>query len=312
MKDTASIRWLDARPPSVSGFSPIPAEWFDPRLIRGLVQERMASLLPAPQDETDLVSHAMRSFALAPGKRLRPVLTVMSAAELGQGHHAVLDVACAVEMVHGASLILDDLPCMDDAALRRGLPTVHRRYGEDTAILASVALLSRAFQVVAEVEGLPPMIRADLVGVLAASVGSQGLVGGQFKDLRGTLAQRLVDEVEQTNALKTGALFGAALEMSAILGCSSDETRAKLRAAAVELGHAFQLLDDLRDTADSSATGKDEGKDEGKGTLVALLGAAEVRRRLDDHVAAARSLLADVHGPYGRLNAYVHELFGGS
>lgn len=305
------MRLLDHLAPSVSGFSPIPASQFDAHQVRARVQERLATLLPLPQDEADLVSLAVRAFTLAPGKRLRPVLTVMSAAELGQGHEAVLDIACAIEMVHSASLILDDLPCMDDASLRRGQPTVHRRYGEDTAILASVALLSRAFQVVAEVDGLPPVIRAGLVSVLALSVGSQGLVGGQFKDLRGTMNKRAVDEVEHTNGLKTGALFSAALEMSAILAGASDESRTRLRQAAIELGHAFQLLDDLRDTADSADTGKDGGKDCGKGTLVALLGAPEVQRRLEGHVDAATALLAQVHVPYGRVTTYVRQVFGG-
>ena len=310
MIEAASIRWLHGS--SEPGSSPRrPASTCPaPGAIVALVQERLAELLPRPADPRDAIASAMHGLVLAPAKRLRSILLVMSASELGQDHPCVIDLACAVELVHGASLILDDLPCMDDAQLRRGQPTVHRVHGEDAAILASIALLSRALQLTAEVEGVSPQQRAALVAVLATSIGNQGLACGQLRDLRGTLEQS-PEDVALTNELKTGALFGAAMEMSAIAAGADEVTQRQLRNAALQLGHAFQLLDDLKDNLDSAISGKDGGQDAGKGTLVELLGPAEVRQRLAGHVEAACELLGGAYGPDSRLRTYVLHLFGG-
>lgn len=280
----------------------------DPRRVREQVQQRLAELLPAGP-EGDRVCTAMREFMLTAGKRMRPVLMVMAARGMGHADDAIIDVGCAVEMVHGASLILDDLPSMDNAELRRGQPTVHRQHGEDVAILASVALLSRAFQVLAELEGIPAPLRSELLATLAAAVGSQGLVCGQFNDLHGSEGARDVQAVQRTNELKTGALFSAALEMAAMTAGASARARAIARDCAVELGQAFQLQDDLRDGDDSALSGKDGGKDAGKCTLITLLGREEVQRRLQAHLQRAFALLAELDGQHDDLVAFTRQHF---
>lgn len=278
--------------------------------MRQELDDRLALVLPEPADERDLVCLAMRESTLAPGKRIRPLLLMMAARELGYDKPDLVELACAVEMVHSASLILDDMPCMDDAALRRGRPTIHRHFGEDVAVLASVALLSQAFRVVASLPGVPPTTRNRLVASLAGVVGTQGLVRGQYRDLREGTGQRRPEDILDTNELKTGVLFGTALEMAGLISGASDMTRQSLRNFALELGQAFQLYDDLQDTCESQKTGKDSGKDLGKSTLLALLGREEVIRRLRAHVEAADAELTRVYGTDGLMSLYMNEMFG--
>ncbi|WP_462382818.1 polyprenyl synthetase family protein [Pseudomonas sp. Marseille-QA0892] len=277
--------------------------------MRQELDDRLALVLPSPNDERDLVCLAMRESTLAPGKRIRPLLLMMAARELGYDKPDLVELACAVEMVHSASLILDDMPCMDDAALRRGRPTIHKHFGEDVAVLASVALLSQAFRVVASLSGVPPTTRNRLVASLAGVVGTQGLVRGQYRDLREGNGERRPEEILDTNELKTGVLFGTALEMAGLIAGASDMTRQSLRNFALELGQAFQLYDDLQDTCDSQQTGKDSGQDIGKSTLLALLGREEVSRRLRGHIEAADTELARVYGPNGLISQYLHRMF---
>lgn len=278
--------------------------------MRQELDDRLAFVLPEPADERDLVCLAMRESTLAPGKRIRPLLLMMAARELGYDKPDLVELACAVEMVHSASLILDDMPCMDNAALRRGRPTIHRHFGEDIAVLASVALLSQAFRVVASLSGVPPTTRNRLVASLAGVVGTQGLVRGQYRDLREGSAERRAEDILDTNELKTGVLFGTALEMAGLVSGASDMTRQSLRNFALELGQAFQLYDDLQDTCESQKTGKDSGKDMGKSTLLALLGREEVIRRLRGHVEAADTELTRIYGANGLISLYLNEMFG--
>jgi len=223
-----------------------------------------------------------------PGKRLRPVLT-LAVAEMfgGRGgkHGAVCDLACAVEMVHACSLVLDDLPAMDDARLRRGRATVHVEFGEDVALLAAFALLSHAYAIVAEAAQRLPLRRytaADLSHHLAAAVGSGGLIGGQALDLEsqagrggdGAAAPPLdLERLEYIHSHKTGALFIAAAELGAM---AADARRRELELVsryAKNLGLAFQITDDLLDVVgDPDETGKPVGQDVGKVTFVKLLG----------------------------------------
>ncbi|MEN5061251.1 polyprenyl synthetase family protein [Luteimonas sp. TWI1416] len=277
--------------------------------LRDSVDARLSDLLPRPADHRDLVCMAMREAALTSGKRTRPLMVVIAGRELGGDPSALLDLGCAVEMVHAASLVLDDMPCMDNATLRRGRPTIHRRFGEDVAALASVGLLSQAFATVAALPGATPAARARMVGVLATAIGPQGLVRGQCLDLRDS-GVRAADDIADTNHLKTGALFAAALEMTALLSDVDDATRRALVRVALDLGQAFQLQDDLRDRHDSASTGKDSYQDAGKSTLLALLGADEVERRLRAHLRRARDTLAEIYGEDGALAAYCSRLFG--
>ncbi|EPE7163617.1 polyprenyl synthetase family protein [Cronobacter sakazakii] len=254
--------------------------------LRDALQTRLDELLP-PGQERDLVCAAMREGALRPGKRVRPLLLILAARDLGcdASQPALMDLACAVEMVHAASLMLDDIPCMDNALLRRGKPTIHRQYGESVAILAAVALLSRAFGVVAQASPLSDSCKTQAVSELSSAVGLQGLVQGQFRDLSEGNQARSAEAILATNDLKTSVLFDATLQIAAIAAGASASVRHKLREFSRHLGQAFQLLDDLADGLNH--TGKDINKDAGKSTLVAMLGPEAVHQRLRDHLLRA-------------------------
>lgn len=240
------------------------------------------------------------SYALTgPGKRVRPVLTLAVAEMLGCRREEVVDLACAVEMVHACSLVLDDLPAMDDARLRRGRQTVHLEFGEDVALLAAFGLLNRAFAVVAEAGqrlGLSRYTAADLAHHLAAAVGTEGLIGGQALDLESRGESLELERLEYIHSHKTGALFIAAAELGAM---AADAKRRELEVVtryAKNLGLAFQITDDLLDVVgEAEVVGKDVGKDEAKVTFVKLLG-------VDGAQALAAELLAfavDGLGPLG-------------
>lgn len=274
--------------------------------IRARIDARLAELLP-PDSSGNQVGAAMLAGTLPAGKRVRPILLVLAAQDLGHDSPALIDLGCAIEMVHAGSLIVDDMPCMDDAALRRGQPTIHRRFGEDVAILATVALLSKAFHVVAALESVDAAVRAQLVTCLAEAVGTQGLVHGQYQDLRDGTRARSAGDIASTNELKTGMLFSATLQMAGLIAGASETQQSHLRHFAIELGHSFQLLDDLADGEPD--TGKDAGKDVGKSTLVSLLGVEVARKQLARHLGQADAWLAEVYGDRSQVSRYVHRFF---
>ncbi|MCC2972117.1 polyprenyl synthetase family protein [Massilia sp. IC2-476] len=274
--------------------------------LRDAIEERMEELLAESGDGADLLSAAMRAGALSAGKRMRPMLVMLVARDLGCTSSALADVGCAVEMVHAASLILDDMPCMDNASLRRGRPAIHVQYGEDVAILASVALLSRAFGVLASAADIPPVTRARLVARLSETVGTQGLVRGQYQDLRASA--RTLDAIATTNELKTGVLLGVAVDMAAIIAQAGDGVAQSLRAFALAAGHAFQIRDDFLDLPGADS-GKDTGKDLGKATVLASLGQEEAQRQLARHLNDARRHLEAALGPEGDTHQFVGKLF---
>jgi geranylgeranyl diphosphate synthase type II len=280
--------------------------------LRQQLEERIARHLMQSPEQADLLTLAMRAGALGAGKRMRPLLLMLVARDLGCDSTALVDVACAVEMVHAASLILDDMPCMDNAMLRRGEPTIHVRFGEDVAILAAIGLLSRAFGILAAAQEIPAAIRARLVVKLSETVGDQGLVKGQFLDLRGE--RRTAAEIAVTNELKTGVLLGVAVDMAAIIAESDDCVAQSLRAFALAAGQAFQIRDDFQDGPgnDSAHTGKDTGKDLGKPTFVNTLGHDEARRRLDRHLIDAERHLHAALGGAGHTRRFVAGLFARS
>ena len=283
--------------------------------IRHEFEERIAQLLPDSANGSDALAAAMRAGTLGAGKRMRPLLLMLVARDLGCASPALTDIACAVEMVHAASLILDDMPCMDNAMLRRGQPTVHVQYGEDVAILASVALLSRAFGVLATAPGVAPAVRARLVARLAETVGTQGLVRGQFEDLRAG-GERSEQDIATTNELKTGVLLGVSVDMAAILAETDECDAQSLRAFALAAGHAFQIRDDFLDdpvvgsSLAGNESGKDTGKDLGKATLTNVLGFEEARKRLAGYLDDADRHLADAIGARQHTRRFVGTLFG--
>jgi len=224
----------------------------------------------------------MHYAALGGGKRLRPFLVIQSAALFGVTSDAARRTAAAVEMIHAYSLVHDDLPAMDDDDLRRGRPTVHRRFDEATAILAGDALQTLAFEMLADPLTHPSAaVRCDLIDALARAAGAAGMAGGQMLDLQAAAAEWTAASVETMQAMKTGALFALACESGAILGEAPAEARAALRAFGANFGRAFQITDDLLDvTGDAAIAGKAVGKDaaRGKATLVALLGVDGARQ----------------------------------
>jgi farnesyl diphosphate synthase len=264
-------------------------------------------LLPPSDGAAGRLGEAMRYATLGGGKRLRPFLTVASGELFGVDEAASRRVGAAVEMVHGYSLVHDDLPAMDDAELRRGRPSCHRRFDEATAILAGDALQALAFEVLAAPAVHPdPAVRVELIRGLAVAAGASGMCGGQMIDLEAEGRDLSVGEVERLERLKTGALIGFACEAGAILGQAPDAARAALRDFAGALGLAFQIRDDLLDVeGDVALTGKDQGIDaaSGKATLVGLLGVAAAKNRLDELHERAIGALGTFGSKSGVLRA---------
>ncbi|MFG1463723.1 polyprenyl synthetase family protein [Xanthobacter sp. DSM 24535] len=255
--------------------------------LRSVVDRRLGLLLPTTASNPATLHAAMRHILLAPGKRLRPLLAMSAALRLGADEHQVLDCGCALEMIHAASLIIDDLPCMDDATLRRNQPATHVQFGEDVAVLAAISLLTRAYGVVATAPSVPPPARVEILAVFTGAVGSLGLCGGQFDDLR-PVPGRSLSATEDVNRRKTGLLFIAAVEAAGLVHDASAGDMEALRDFANHVGRAYQILDDLLDVQSSAATlGKDVGKDEGKATVIASLGASRAASLLDSHLRGA-------------------------
>lgn len=265
----------------------------DPATLKVLVERRLEALCPSPERPPHRLNGAMRHALLAPGKRMRPLLTLLAARQCGLRGLAALDAACAVEMVHAASLVLDDMPCMDDAQLRRGRPTTHLAYGEDVAMLAAVGLLNHAYATIAGCEVIESRVKAALVEMLAATVGPQGLLGGQEFDLRDRAAAADPETIARFDHAKTGVLMAASVEAGALVAGADAATREALRAFAGHLGAAFQTLDDMIDALATPQTAfKDVGKDRGRASILSLYGVEGARRQVRDHVDAACGELA--------------------
>lgn len=288
---------------------PPPAAEVDFTSLRGMIAARLQALLPGSEQSPQRLHGAMRHALVGPGKRLRPLLTLLAARRFGGDEAAALEAGCAVEMVHTASLVLDDLPCMDDAELRRGRPATHRAFGEDTAILAAIALLNQAYGVMATLPGISDAARLRLVTMLVQAVGPQGLVGGQELDLHDRHGPAAAGELDLLNHQKTGVLFVAALEAGAVLGHASEEGVAAMRRFGRHLGLAFQTLDDLLDaTATPQMAGKDVRQDGDKTTLVSLCGLDAARRRVEEYLDQARQEVAWPGGSACVLEALLDEV----
>ncbi len=240
------------------------------------VDRRLAEIVPPATARPERVNEAVRYALISPGKRLRPVLTFAVAEIFGAISPPVLDLACAVEMVHTCSLVLDDLPAMDDAQLRRGRPTTHRVFGEDVTLLAAMALLNGAFAVVAESFHSLSLRRysvEDLIHHLAASIGTGGLIGGQALDLASRPEDLDLERLEYIHSHKTGALFIAAGELGAMAVDARRRDLDVITRFAKNLGLAYQISDDLLDVLSTpEETGKDRCQDTEKVTFVKLLG----------------------------------------
>jgi farnesyl diphosphate synthase len=242
-------------------------------------------LLRAPPELEARVYEAMRYSALAPGKRLRPLLVLASARLFGVARGSALQVAAAIEMVHAYSLIHDDLPAMDNSDLRRGRPTCHKAFDDATAVLAGDGLLTMAFEVLSHPDAHgDPAVRCELVSALAAAAGSAGMVGGQMIDLIAEKQPLDIGAITRLQRMKTGALIAFSCEAGAILAKASHDQRTALRGYAHDLGLAFQIADDLLDVEGSAEeTGKPVGADAaaGKATFVSILGVERARAQAD-------------------------------
>jgi geranylgeranyl diphosphate synthase, type II len=256
---------------------------------RELVEQALGERLPATDQEPRLVHEAMRYATLSNGKRLRPIFALAVAELAGRAPEDVIDAACAVEFVHTASLILDDLPCMDDAQRRRGQPCTHLKFGKATSLLAAMALLARAFDLTAHnAAAVRPGSAGEVVSMLSQAVGSNGLVHGQHLDLLLTGTEPTLDGLIRIHALKAGALFLAAVQIPACLaGLGGRETSA-LAEYARTVGLAFQIIDDLHDAGSPR-------EDAGKGTYALLLGESGARERVHQLIDGAVCALA----PFG-------------
>ena len=257
------------------------------------VDSVLEAVLPQPHGPQGRVQEAMRYATFAGGKRLRPFLVLHAARLFGVDDARSLRVGSALEVLHTYSLVHDDLPCMDDDDLRRGRPTTHIAFDEMTAVLAGDALLTIAFEILADAHTHPDAsVRIELVSRLARAAGHDGMIGGQVIDMLAD-GNFGVGDVVNLQRLKTGQLFEFACEAGPILGKAPAEDRARLVAYAREMGVVFQITDDLLDvTSTAEKTGKAVGKDAdmGKATLVTLLGVegarAEAARRAEAAIAA--------------------------
>jgi geranylgeranyl diphosphate synthase type II len=221
------------------------------------------------------------------------MLTLATARFFGAAEDVALDPACAVEMVHTASLIVDDLPCMDDARLRRGRTANHLVFGEHVATLAAIELLNRAFGTVACAKGIPSDVRARLGECLSLSIGLEGLVGGQLLDLQSAGRRPDREEVVDVYGRKTGALLSVSIEIGARVAGAEAPVLHQLNEFSSKLGLAFQILDDLYDRFGvSEAIGKDVGQDAAKTTLLSHLSAEEACEDVERLMAAGREQLA--------------------
>ena len=272
---------------------------------RARIEAALDAALPPATREPARLHAAMRHAVLGGGKRLRALL-VYAAGDLGNADAKALDrAAVAVELVHAYSLVHDDLPAMDDDALRRGQPTVHVAFDEATAILAGDALQALAFEVLADGDA-PAAVRLALVSTLARAVGSLGMCGGQQLDMDATAGSPTVAELQVLHGMKTGALIAASVRLGALLAGVDADALQRLDSFAVDLGLAFQIRDDILDVeGDASALGKTAGKDvaQAKATYPALLGMEGAKARLAELADAMRAALAPLDGKAGALRA---------
>ena len=246
------------------------------------VDAALTRALPDPTTSPQRLHAAMQHAVLLGGKRMRPLLVYAAGTLFGASETALDAPAAAVELIHAYSLVHDDLPAMDDDALRRGQPTVHVAFDEATAILAGDALHSLAFEVLAETP-VTDRIRVDLLGSLAKASGVAGMCGGQALDIDATGTKLTLEQLQRLHAMKTGALIRVSVRMGALCGDASTDDLERLDRYASALGLAFQVRDDILDIEGDSATlGKTAGKDvaQDKATFPALIGLEASRQRL--------------------------------
>jgi farnesyl diphosphate synthase len=271
-------------------------------------ERALDALLPTADTVPHKLHEAMRYTVLGGGKRIRPLLAYASGALFTADPQTLARAAAAVEMIHAYSLVHDDMPCMDDDALRRGKPTVHIAYDEATALLVGDALQAQAFEVLAASPMMPPARLVPMLKLLAQAAGSAGMCGGQAIDLDSVGLSLTLAQLERMHQLKTGALLRAAVLLGAMCGKElSEQEQTALDTYANAIGLAFQVVDDVLDaTADSATLGKTAGKDAAanKPTYVSILGLEPSRALAQQLREAAHAALV----PFGEQARRLREL----
>ncbi|CAH0156303.1 Farnesyl diphosphate synthase [Massilia sp. Bi118] len=276
--------------------------------VQARTEDALGRFLPAAESKPAKLHEAMRYTTLGGGKRVRPLLAHAAGELFGAADDAVARAACAVEMIHVYSLVHDDMPCMDDDALRRGKPTVHVAYDEATALLVGDALQAQAFEVLAGAGDVAPARLVTMLRLLAEAAGSAGMCGGQAIDLDSVGFKLTLEELERMHQLKTGAMLRVSVLLGALCGKDlSPQELDALKAYSRAIGLAFQVVDDVLDaTADSATLGKTAGKDAAanKPTYVSILG-------LEPSKALAEQLRRQAHEaltPFGEQALRLREL----
>lgn len=279
--------------------------------LRDEVDACLDRLIPAQAGPPENIHDVMRYSLLNGGKRVRAILCILVCEAAGdRGRAFALHAGCAIEMVHAASLILDDLPCMDAAGMRRGRPTAHRTFGDASSILASIGLMNRAYEVIAEHSETDERLRCAAVRALTKAIGTDGMITGQDIDLHRRETFSDVEQVEHLNWLKTGVLFCTSAEIGAIAAGLDDRRVDAIKRFATHVGLAFQTVDDLIDQQSNvQSAGKDVRQDELKPNLVSLTGANGARRSCRDHLDLAREALLDGRLDDRALNGFVETIF---
>jgi geranylgeranyl diphosphate synthase type II len=271
------------------------------------IDEALGRLLPRADAPPPVIHEAMRYSVFAGGKRIRPILCVEAARIFEPQPKAAVQVGCAIEFIHTYSLIHDDLPALDNDDLRRGKPTCHKKFGEATAILAGDALLTLAFQTLAEAP-VEPARRVEIVREVSRAAGTvDGMVGGQVADLEAEGKPVNAATLEYIHKSKTAALIRAAVVAGALSTTASPDDVARLRRFGETIGWAFQVVDDILDVEESSAAlGKTAGKDatQKKATYPALYGLEKSHTFAQELCERAIAELA----PYGDRAAHLREV----
>lgn len=276
--------------------------------VESALSREVRGRIPVDAESENAVEKALREASLSPGKRVRPVLMLLVGDLFRVPHRRVLRLSVIVELLHAASLVLDDLPCMDDADTRRGRPSLHREFGEATAILAAFSLLSATHTLLPAAcrdARIPRRRRAEIHAELDGVVGA--LCRGQDLDLLGKA--RTVEELERVHAEKTGSLFVLSARWGAYAGRPSAGERRQVEAYARNLGLAFQVMDDVLDVCgDPGRLGKPVGQDSGRTTFVDLLGVPGARRLAGELAATAVEALHPFRGRGVALERLAREL----
>lgn len=277
-----------------------------------IINKQIDAVFSGTESVAGTLKEAMEYTLFSGGKRIRPVLTLMTAEMLSGNLQAACRTGVALEFIHSYSLIHDDLPVMDDDDYRRGKPANHKVFGPGIAVLAGDGLLTRAFEVLSDID-LEPEVVLAIVRLTATAAGDGGMVGGQVLDLEAEDREIGLEELQRIHRNKTGALFRAAVLAGALCSGAGKEQLAALEDFADNLGLLFQVVDDILDeTGDSEKLGKEAGSDRkrGKATYVSLLGLEGARRQAEELATGAREALltfGDEAGDLCRLVDFVLE-----